>query len=354
MWSPSSAPVSSPVSIRQPARVGTPSAHRSASGSRATARSAPTRSAVSSRASVTPGSSGFGKATVGNAASGAACAETTCTSVKPARARASTAVSPPTPCSGVSAIRRVRACRAAGGDAVEVGLADVDDPRRGPTGTETAGVPRRSRPRSRCPRAGELAPVVDVDPCSRCRRAGCARRDLDTGDGPDPTDREREHGVGRAGQSPTANLAPGEHLGSGPGERLRSATGVPGRRPAPCPAPRSAASARGRRSSGGPRRRSCRSPARTGPRSPAVPNRSVPAMRSSAIGGRVPVTGERRASTRCSSTRVRVGVVGDPRIAASRCAGLTTAPPLQWSRAGQQVPQQRPSARPRGAGASTS
>ena len=165
---------------------------------------------------------------------------TTCTSVKPARARASTAVSPPTPCSGVSAIRRVRAVpRGRRGDPVEVGLADVDDPvRRRPTGTETAGGCGGDRGLDLGVRGrGELAPVVDVDLVAvvggRVVRGG----DLDAGDGADLPDREREHGGGqRAGQHPDGEPGAREHLGGGRGERLRPAAGVPAdddRRPGP-------------------------------------------------------------------------------------------------------------------------
>ena len=56
-----------------------------------------------------PGCSGLGEVTVGKSGSGTAWDATTCTSVNPASANACTAAAPPTPCSGVSAIRSVRA-----------------------------------------------------------------------------------------------------------------------------------------------------------------------------------------------------------------------------------------------------
>jgi hypothetical protein len=73
------------------------------------ARSASDDDASDSSWSAAPGSSGFGNSTVGNSGSGAACDSTSVTSVKPARRKASTAVSPPTPCIGVSTTRRSRA-----------------------------------------------------------------------------------------------------------------------------------------------------------------------------------------------------------------------------------------------------
>ena len=83
-------------------------AHRSASGSFAITRSA-SRSCASARArSITPGSSGLGNATVGKVGSGAACSGTMCRSVNPAPASTRRTSSPPTPCNGVSTIRRSR------------------------------------------------------------------------------------------------------------------------------------------------------------------------------------------------------------------------------------------------------
>ncbi|COX74581.1 Uncharacterised protein [Mycobacterium tuberculosis] len=85
--------------------MGIPTAQRSASGSSAIATSASTSVARVSSASVAPGSSGFGNVTVGKSGFGANCVATVCTSVKPARRRVSTAIAPPTPCSGVRATR---------------------------------------------------------------------------------------------------------------------------------------------------------------------------------------------------------------------------------------------------------
>ena len=64
-----------------------------------------TSAASANRRSVAPGSSGLGKATVGKSGSGANCDATMCTSSIPANASASSANSPPTPCSGVNATR---------------------------------------------------------------------------------------------------------------------------------------------------------------------------------------------------------------------------------------------------------
>lgn len=56
-----------------------------------------------------PGSSGFGKATVGKSGSGTACSATTLGSGKPHQANARLSTSPPTPCSGVYAAVTSRA-----------------------------------------------------------------------------------------------------------------------------------------------------------------------------------------------------------------------------------------------------
>ena len=80
-WSASSAPTSSPRSMRHPlslAASGTATAHRSASGSFAMTRSTgPVAEAVSRAVakarSIAPGSSGLGKETVGKSGSGSAC-----------------------------------------------------------------------------------------------------------------------------------------------------------------------------------------------------------------------------------------------------------------------------------------
>ena len=48
-----------------------------------------------------PGSSGFGKLTVGKAGSGSNCASTTAGAGKPARSKARSRTAPPTPCIGV-------------------------------------------------------------------------------------------------------------------------------------------------------------------------------------------------------------------------------------------------------------
>ncbi len=102
--SASSAPTSSPRSIRQPAAAegaGTATAQRSASGSFAMTMSGPTRRAVANARSMAPGSSGLGNATVGKSGSGSACSGTTVGAGKPARAKAAVRVVRPTPCMGV-------------------------------------------------------------------------------------------------------------------------------------------------------------------------------------------------------------------------------------------------------------
>ncbi len=100
---PSSAPTSSPVSIRQPdpSGSGTATAHRSASGSLASTRSASWMTAASSARSSAPGSSGLGNDTVGKFGSGSACTGTTRgAETRPAAGRPP-APRRPTPCSGV-------------------------------------------------------------------------------------------------------------------------------------------------------------------------------------------------------------------------------------------------------------
>ena len=103
-WVASSAPTSSPRSIRQPLSAEgsrTATAHRSASGSLASTRSASCSTAAATARSMAPGSSGLGKATVLNSGSGSACRATTVGAGKPARAKAASTTSRPTPCSGV-------------------------------------------------------------------------------------------------------------------------------------------------------------------------------------------------------------------------------------------------------------
>src|ERR1700758_3674669 len=92
-------------------------AHRSASGSSATARSASTRAASSSRASTAPGSSGLGNGTVGKSGSGANWLATVCTSGKPARGRATT---PGGPAEVVLDDVRIVGCDRCAGDLVGV------------------------------------------------------------------------------------------------------------------------------------------------------------------------------------------------------------------------------------------
>ena len=86
-WWASSAPTSSPRSIRQPCGSGTATAQRSASGSLATTMSAPLAAASAIARSIAPGSSGLGKATVGKSGSGCSCCSTTCGASKPAVSR---------------------------------------------------------------------------------------------------------------------------------------------------------------------------------------------------------------------------------------------------------------------------
>ncbi len=100
-WAASSAPTSSPRSIRQPSTVGTATAQRSASGSLAITMSGWTSAAFAKARSIAPGSSGFGNATVGKAGSGSACSATSTGSGKPCRAKAAMTTSLPTPCMAV-------------------------------------------------------------------------------------------------------------------------------------------------------------------------------------------------------------------------------------------------------------
>ena len=114
---PSSQPTSSPRSMRHPEPGNsTAAAQRSASGSLAMTRSAPVSRASSTARSMAPGSSGLGKATVGNSGSGCSCSGTIETCVKPEDAKPWDMVCPPTPCIGVSTIRR--SARAASSSAV--------------------------------------------------------------------------------------------------------------------------------------------------------------------------------------------------------------------------------------------
>ncbi len=95
-------PTSSPVSMRAPPPgSGTPTAHRSASGSLATIRSASVLAASTIARSIAPGSSGLGKATVGKSGSGSRCSSTVTGLSKPAAWKAAVRVAAPTPCSGV-------------------------------------------------------------------------------------------------------------------------------------------------------------------------------------------------------------------------------------------------------------
>ena len=87
----------SPKFMRQPLSVGTPIAHRSASGSLAMARSQPFSRANASTASMTPGSSGLGKGMPPKSGSGVNCDSTTAGSAIPAAARTRRKIGPPTP-----------------------------------------------------------------------------------------------------------------------------------------------------------------------------------------------------------------------------------------------------------------
>ena len=80
---------------------GTATAHRSASGSFATAMSAFIDRASSSAASIAPGSSGFGKATVGKSGSGSACDGHHRRYGEPRASDRALDQSRPTPCRGV-------------------------------------------------------------------------------------------------------------------------------------------------------------------------------------------------------------------------------------------------------------
>ena len=71
-------------------------------------RSAPTSPAVATSASVAPASSGFGNSTVGNSGSGHRWEGTVVTDPNPEDRSTSSRVDPPTPWSGVYAIRSVR------------------------------------------------------------------------------------------------------------------------------------------------------------------------------------------------------------------------------------------------------
>src|SRR5690606_8240627 len=94
-------------------------ATRSASGSFAMANSASTEAASAKLRSIAPGSSGFGKATVGNAASGEICSLTVAGSGYPARSTTARVVSQPTPCIAVYTQRKPSADAAAGATAAD-------------------------------------------------------------------------------------------------------------------------------------------------------------------------------------------------------------------------------------------
>ena len=100
--SPNITPSSSPRSIRQPPLGSlTAAAQRSASGSFAITKSALTSRALARARSIAPGSSGFGKATVGKSGSGLACSVTKIKSGNPAFLNTLSRVSVPTPCIAV-------------------------------------------------------------------------------------------------------------------------------------------------------------------------------------------------------------------------------------------------------------
>ncbi|CAM5516425.1 hypothetical protein SGRIM128S_07293 [Streptomyces griseomycini] len=83
------------------ARSLTAAAQRSASGSLAMTRSGFVSRAFAKARSIAPGSSGLGNATVGNSGSGSACSVTRSGAGKPARAKAASRTSLPTPCIAV-------------------------------------------------------------------------------------------------------------------------------------------------------------------------------------------------------------------------------------------------------------
>ncbi len=349
-----------------PCAVRTASAHRSASGSRAIARSAPRSAASASSASVAPGSSGFGKATVGKSGSGAACEATTCTSVKPARCSACTAVAPPTPCIGVSATRSVRAVAAGQPrDPFQVGVGDVDlGRRRGRRDRDGAGRRGDGGLDLGVGRRGELRAVGEVDLVAVVGGWVVRGRDLDPGHGAQLADREGEHRRRqRAGQHPHREPGPGQHLRRRGRERreaaLRRRRAVLARRRGPTPSHpgagarsssarlprrRSRSSRPARPSPAARRRRSCpRARPAPGRAGPAVPKRSIPDMRSASSSTAPAVPTIAAASTRCSSDAGgRVRVVGDPaqrRVAQVRGQGHDAR------RSGRAAA--RPSARPR-------
>ncbi len=142
---------------------------------------APSRARANARSSA-PGSSGLGNATVGKSGSGCSCCGTAMSGANPAAANT---------------------LRTTGGaDAVHRGVHDADVPRAGADKAGDGGdvVRRRStrrardypsassgisrtgptepgsRPRSRCRSVGRSGRRRRRRPCSRCRRAGCARR----------------------------------------------------------------------------------------------------------------------------------------------------------------------------------
>ena len=155
---------------RHPGRWPAPGRHR------------PRRRQAISR-SMAPGSSGLGKDTVGKSGSGANCSATTAGRGQPARSKAASSVSPPTPCIGVYATVTSLELRheAHRGHRGEVGL---DGRRRGGTTGGRRRRPPRCRPgrRRRWPPRSRRRPVRRSasrrpgTPCTRCPVAGCGWR----------------------------------------------------------------------------------------------------------------------------------------------------------------------------------
>ena len=100
----SNGPVSSPRSMRSvPSFNRIPTAHRSASGSRAITMSADTFFPNRNSSATASGSSGLGNSTVGNVGSGYCCRITGKIWANPADCNVCTMARPPTPCMAVTA-----------------------------------------------------------------------------------------------------------------------------------------------------------------------------------------------------------------------------------------------------------
>ena len=234
-WSASSAPTSSPRSIRQPWASGTATAHRSASGSLATTRSTPrSRGQRESPGPSRRAPRGWGRPRSGSPGRAAPAA--------PRRtAPRSPAVSSTCDDRG-AARRRAAACRrsrrsrgpspASPADGVEVAVDDVlveRPPAAGRGARRRAARPRRCRrrdlarrpaARSGCRRRGR--------PCSRCRAAGCGSRSPSR-PATQPSSRIANASSGRGqrtGQHERAQAGAGHHVGGVAGEDVGVVAGV--------------------------------------------------------------------------------------------------------------------------------